>query len=127
MAQTGTLIFQVYSARQAIPVKDATITITASGADQNVVVASRITDENGKTVPLVFTTPDRNVSTSPNEERGYTAVDVVISHPMYSQVDLRNVQIFPDEESIQNMELIPLAEFADNSETRVYTIEPQLL
>ncbi len=127
MAQTGTLIFQVYSARQAIPVKDATITITASGADQNVVVASRITDENGKTVPLVFTTPDRNVSISPNEERGYTSVDVVISHPMYSQVDLSNVQIFPGEESIQNMELIPLTEFADNSETRVYTIEPQLL
>ncbi len=127
MAQTGTLVFRVYSARQAIPIEGASITVTAAGTDGNVVIANRTTDESGNTEPLVFTTPDKYVSTSPNGERGYTLVDVTITHPMYSRVELRDVQIFPGEESIQNMELIPLSEFADRNETRFYRGEPQPL
>jgi hypothetical protein len=127
MAEKGTLTFQVYAAQMALPIPNASVTVTASGTPTPVLIAHRTTDENGKTSPIEFFTPDTALSTAPNEIRGYALADVRLSHPGYYDVIIRGIQVFPGINSLQQMEMIPLSEFETDLTPRQYTVTPQNL
>ena len=127
MAEKGTLTFQVYAAQMAIPIPNASVTVAASGTPTPVLIAHRTTDENGKTAPIEFFTPDTALSTAPNEIRGYALADVQLSHPGYYDVIVRGIQVFPGINSLQQIEMIPLPEFATDLTPRQYTVTPQNL
>lgn len=127
MAGKGSLILQIYSAHMAIPIKDVSVTVTAATPSAPIVIAHRITDESGLTVPIEFNTPDADLSTSPNNTRGYVRSDIRLSRAGYYDVVIRDVQIFPGVESIQQMEMIPLPENIADRFPRVFTVTPQSL
>jgi len=126
MAEKGTLLFQIYSAHMAIPIKDASVTVTTVGRNP-VVIAHRITDESGLTSPIEIYTPDTSESTAPNGGLRFARSNVRLSHPGYYDVIVQDVQVFPGTESIQQMEMIPLPENNAARTPRVYTVTPQTL
>ncbi len=106
---TATLVVQVFTARQAIPVPDANVTVyCGDDITQNVLIAFRTTNVDGKTDPLLLAAPSRAYSESPNPpETPYAVYRVRIDHPEYISVTLEDVQMFGGVESILPVELTP--------------------
>lgn len=128
MSETGTFAAQIAAANMIIPIEGASVTITAADTDNRRLIAYLETDMNGKTEPISFETPDIQLSVSPGSETPYTSINVRIDMPSYYSVSVRNVQIFPQTASIQQVEMLPVAEYADlNEQYRVitYDITPQ--
>lgn len=130
MAQKGTLIVFVTTARMAIPIKNASVSIFETGSKN--LLGFRRSNEEGKTEVFEIETPDTNESLSPQEnestKKPFRVVDVQVDHPMYQSILIEDVQIFPDRESIQNADLIPLSEYpSESSQTEVFPISPQNL
>ena len=125
MAEKGTLIVFVYTARMAIPIKNAKVSVLDTKT--NDLIGFRSTNEEGLTSVFEFDAPDTNLSLSPGEAGDsvpFSVVDILITHPIL----VKDVQIFPNRESIQNVNMIPLDEF-DNPKTAetIYPIPPQSL
>ena len=57
MANTGTLIVQVYTADQALPVSGANVKVTKLTTDGEELIKVMQTDRSGKTEPLVLPAP----------------------------------------------------------------------
>lgn len=129
MAEKGTLIVFVYTARMAIPIKNARVSLL-DNKTQNL-IGFRTTNEEGLTSIFELDTPDTNLSLSPGEagdSAPFSVVDILITHPMYQRILVKDVQIFPNRESIQNVNMIPLDEFEKPKTTEsVYSIPPQSL
>lgn len=129
MASFGTIIARVYTSRAVIPVAGATVAVTRkSGSGKHVLIAVRVTDENGKTAPVSIATPDPSQSASPGAPDPFTLCDVWAVAEGYEMIQVEDVQIFPGTETVQNLELIPLPELANPSgRTEVVQITPQNL
>ena len=55
-------------------------------------------------------------------------MDVTAEHPLYERIVVEDVQVFPDTVSMQNLQLIPLAEAPEAfDQTEVFPIPPQNL
>ena len=109
--------------------KNARVSLLESGT-QNL-IGFRSTNEEGLTAVFELETPDIDLSLSPGnagEGEPFSVVDILITHPMYQKILVKNVQIFPNRESIQNVNMIPLDEFQNSKTTEtVYPISPQNL
>ena len=126
MAQKGSLIVNTFLANETIPVPGALITVTKREDGKNILIAVRKTDSEGKSSPIEIETPDVEYSLTPDNNGviPFTSVDVRVDHPAtYTQIT-ENVQIFPNETSVENVELIPLKDnvFSDErKETNIIT------
>lgn len=129
MAEKGTLIVFVYTAGMAIPIKNARVSLLDSETQD--LIGFRSTNEEGLTSTFELDTPNTDLSLTPREagdSEPFSAVDILITHPMYQKILVKNVQVFPNRESIQNVNMIPLDEFQNpkTAET-IYPISPQNL
>ncbi|MCI8285118.1 MAG: hypothetical protein HFE90_07640 [Firmicutes bacterium] len=160
MAGKGTLVVQLYTARRAIPIMGAAVTVSRKVDEGTELIAFRSTNQNGITEPIEIVTPDISESLSPNgqpaesgslqgginnaeeteregtgqegsqvfgSEKPFTVVDIQIDHPQYYSVLIENAQIFPDQESRQRLQLIPLPEFMSSSDNIIINVTPQNL
>lgn len=151
MAGKGTLVVQLYTARRAIPIMGASVTVRKKVDEGTELVAFRSTDQNGITEPIEIVTPDISESLSPGgqtdddgesqgsdgesesqtedirSEQPFTVVDIQIDHPQYYSVLVENAQIFPEQESRQRLQLIPLPEFMNGSDNIIINVTPQNL
>ncbi len=131
MAQKGSLIIFVTTARMAIPVKNAGVSIFEAGSKK--LLGFRRSNEEGKTEVFEIETPDIEESLSPQGNDNaignpFRVVDVQVDHPMYQSILNEDVQIFPGRESIQNADLIPLSEYPTQSnQTEIFPTPPQNL
>ena len=77
-------------------------------------MAMRLTDRNGRIVPITVPTPDLSESLSPNSlEKPYTLVNITAQIQGYELLKNEGLQVFPNTTTDQNLEMIPLAEFPD--------------
>ena len=105
---TATLVVQVFTARQAVPVPEADVSVYCGDGSGNVLIAFRTTDADGKTEPLLLSAPNRAFSETPEPpERPYAVYRVRIDHPEYVSETLEEVQLFGGVESILPVELTP--------------------
>ena len=129
VAEKGTLIVFVYTAGMAIPIKNARVSLLDSKTQD--LIGFRSTNEEGLTTAFELETPDTDLSLSPEEAGNsvpFSVVDILITHPMYQKILVKSVQIFPNRESIQNVNMIPLDEFQNPKTTEIiYPITPQNL
>ena len=118
MPATGYLRIRAYESYAQLPLQDVAVTVTAS---DGTAIAMRLTDRNGQITPIEIPVPDKSESQSPDPgERPYTVVNLYARLKGYEQVESENLQVFADITTIQNLEMIPLAEFPtawDQSET----------
>ncbi len=130
MAQSGTLGVRVFTSRAQLPVERATVVITQKTNNGKYRVLSlQETDRNGGIRPVIIPAPDIRESTQPfGDELPFTRCDIWVEHEGYEVMLIEDVQIFPGELSLQQMELNPLVTGeAWTERTDVRTIPAQTL
>lgn len=131
--ESGYLIVNAFTARGAIPIKDATVTVSYYSPSLPSPHAVLKTDKSGRTPKISLPTPPRELSLSPSPssspsrsqspslppsstspgdilQRPYALYNIEISKDgFYSVVDI-GVKIFAGITAIQNTDLVPRSE-----------------
>ena len=105
MRPNSTLIFQLYTGREGLPVSGATVVVTnpSTGTSRTL-----ITDSSGKTQPLGVTAPDLSLSLTPDPGAlPYSRYNARIEAPGYIPVSITGIQVFAGVEAIEALELAP--------------------
>ncbi len=117
MPENGNLIVNVTTARGAIPLAGASVTVFY-GQEENgglnsagSIAAAVQTDSAGKTAMIPLPAPPRALSESPGNSRPFAAYTVQIEKEGYYTVTNAGVPIFSGITSIQPADLLPLAEY----------------
>lgn len=126
MPAKGYIQVRAYTSTAQYPLKDVAITVTAP---DGTAIAMRLTDRNGQITPIEVPVPDKAESQEPNPgERPFTSVNLYARVKGYEQVESENLQVFADTTTIQNLEMVPLAELpALWDQTAIFDTPPQNL
>ena len=129
MESSGTILAQVYTSRAQIPIAGATVAVTQKGADgRQRLVAIRISDESGRIEPITVSTPSHDAGLFPGGQTPFTLCNIWVQSPGFVLLVTEDVQVFPDTETVQALELIPLPEQSPlRSRTEVLRNTPQNL
>ena len=113
MTSYGTILVQVFTSRAQIPIQGATVAFTQNTEDgRHRLLAVRVTDQSGKTTPLEVSTPDSSVGLSPGHGIPFALLDLWVQAPGYEIFQAEDVQVFPGTQTVQEVSLLPLPEFA---------------
>lgn len=126
MPSTGYIQVRAYTSTAQFPLKDVAISITAA---DGTALAMGLTDRSGKIQPIAIPVPDLSESQSPDpSERPYAVVNLYARKKGYEQVESENLQVFAQTTTLQNLEMIPLAELPLNwDQTVLFDTPPQNL
>lgn len=126
MSATGYIQVRAYESYAQLPLRDVAITVTSS---DGTAIAMRITDRNGRIDPIEIPVPDREESLSPDPpERPFTVLNLYAHKRGYERVEAENLQIFAGTTTLQNLEMIPLAELPESwKQYVIYDTPPQNL
>lgn len=128
MAAIGSLSARTFTAGMSVPLAGVSVTITSSDPLTPDLIAYRVTDEDGIIAPISLPTPELNLSLAPSDQRPFTICNMQFDHPQYYTILVRDVQVFPDSQSIQMMEMLPLGENTPvDRRGMTFTITPQNL
>jgi len=110
MTGTADLIVQVFTARQALPVTNATVTVSRiTDVRGNIeTLAVHITDENGKTPAIPLPTPPQILSETPGNSHPYSEYTVDVKKSGYFDNNVRGIQMFDGITTIEPVNMIPL-------------------
>ncbi len=127
MSATGYIQVHAYTSDAQIPLKDVSITITdASGAG----IALRLTNRSGQLdIPVPITVPELSASQAPSTGIiPFATVNLYARLKNYEEIEVENLQVFPDTMTMQNLELIPLSELpAQWNQSELFQIPSQNL
>ena len=108
MNATGYITVHAYTSFALLPLKDVAVTVTAP---DGTAIAMRLTDRNGQITPIEIPVPERSASLTPDAGEGpFTAVNLYARLRGYEQIEIKNLQVFADTTTNQNLEMIPLSE-----------------
>ena len=126
MPATGYIQVRAYASIAQFPLRDVAITVTST---DGTALAMRLTNRSGQIIPIEIPVPDKSESQSPDPgERPFAVVNLYAHLKGYEQVESENLQIFADTTTIQNLEMIPLAELPLNwDQTVIFDTPPQNL
>lgn len=126
MSSTGYIQVRAYTSNAQYPLQDVAITVTAT---DGTAIAMRLTDRNGRIAPIPVPVPDRNESLSPDPaERPFAVVNLYAHKRGYERIESENLQLFADTTTLQNLEMIPLAELpGSRNQYEVFDTPPQNL
>ncbi len=126
MPATGYIQVRAYTSTAQFPLKDVAIAITAT---DGTALAMRLTNRNGLIDPIEIPVPEKSESQAPDPvETPFTSVNLYARLKGYEQVESEHLQVFADTTTIQNLEMIPLAELPQAwDQTVIYDTPPQNL
>lgn len=112
MSATGYIQVRAYASYAQIPLKDVAVTVTDTDGSA---IAMRLTNRNGQLdQPIAVNVPDISAGQTPNTGIiPFSVVNLYARLENYEEIYIKNLQIFPNTVTTQNLELIPLAEFPD--------------
>ncbi len=118
----GYMIVHVTTARGAIPLEGAVVTVTDYYGDnlteRGSTIGTYITNSSGLTDKFALPAPPRSLSMSPGNGKGYLTYNIQVAKDGYYQQNYINAPIFEGITSIQNADMIPLS---DNGQTDNFT------
>lgn len=126
MPAIGYIQVKAYTSQAQIPLEDVAVSVVG---DDGKLLGLRITDSSGLTTPIRLQVPDLANSQNPGTGLpAYTTVNIYARAEKYEQILVRNVQVFPDTVTMQELAMIPLSEFpADWRQVEVFDTPPQNL
>lgn len=107
---TGYITVNVYTSRAQIPIQNAQVSVTSNEETKPKLLGFRTTNSSGMTSNISIETPGVELSLSPSEVKPFSVCTIKISHPSYYSVTIKDVQVFANTQTVQNVELIPLEE-----------------
>ena len=110
MYSTGYLQVHAFASTAQIPLVDTAVTVTDKSGSA---IFMGLTNRSGLLdVPVSIPVPAISAGQSPDTGIiPYSTVDLYAKHREYEEIYVKDIQIFPDTITLQNLELIPLAEF----------------
>ena len=126
MPATGYIQVHAYSSYAQLPLENVTIAVTAT---DGTAIALRLTDRSGQIAPIAIPVPDLAESQSPEpDEKPFTSVNLYAHLKGYEMIESENLQVFADTTTLQNLEMIPLAERPQSwSQNVIFNTPPQNL
>ena len=120
MPNSATLIFQLYSGREALPVEGAVVTVTSPDTGR---VMTLISNSSGRTPPIRVYAPPKEESLEPNfQGLPYSLYNARVQAQGYTPSVIRGIQMFDDEESVVSLEMNPQPIGRDRIEQDEYDI-----
>lgn len=112
MSSTGYLQIHAYTSAAQIPLQDTAVTITDKSGSA---IAMGLTNRSGLLdTPVAISVPDPEAGQSPNTGLiPFATVNLYAKHRQYEEILAKDIQIFPNTVTLQNLELIPLSEFPE--------------
>ena len=126
MPATGYIQVHAYSSYAQLPLENVALAVTST---DGTAIALRLTDRSGQIAPIAVPVPDLAQSQSPDPgEKPFTSVNLYAHLKGYEQIESENLQVFADTTTLQNLEMIPLAELPQNwSQNVIFNTPPQNL
>ena len=106
----GYLVVRVSTARGAIPLENATVSVRGTSLQSSGIIYSLETDESGLTPRLPLPAPPKSNSLSPDQSTPYSLWSIDVFKKEYVTARYESVPVYPEITSVQNAELIPLSE-----------------
>lgn len=126
MPATGYIQVHAYSSYAQLPLENVAVSVTAT---DGTAIALRLTDRSGQIAPIAIPVPDLQESQSPEPgEKPFTSVNLYAHLKGYEMIEAENLQVFADTTTLQNLEMIPLAELPQSwSQNMIINTPPQNL
>ena len=126
MSSIGYIQVRAYTSYARLPLKDVAVTVTSP---DGTAIAMRLTDRNGKILPIEVPVPDKSESQQPEPgEKPFTNVNLYARLAGFEQVDAEDLQVFADTITVQDLEMVPLSELPNQFDQSVrYRTPPQNL
>ena len=116
------MIVRVTTARGAIPLEDATVTVSNYDPEfengRGDTIAVYTTNSSGLTEKFALPAPPRALSMSPGNGKSYQTYNISVAKDGYYQQYYINAPVFEGITAIQNADMIPLS---DNGQTDNFT------
>lgn len=109
---TGKLVIQTVLAGGALPLSGVSVVVSDGNTGRDAVPDIRlVTDESGRTEPIVLPTVSYTLSQAPTEtERPYSVYNITAELDGFYPEKLVNIPIFDKTTSVQPIMMIPLSE-----------------
>ena len=126
MSSKGYLQIWAYTSTARYPLEDVAVTVTDYDGKA---LAMALTDRSGKIPAIEITVPDRSGSQAPDPKAlPYERINLYAHARGYEQVYAENIQVFAGTTTIQQLKLIPLAEYPElYDQNALYITPPQNL
>ena len=110
----GYMIVRVTTARGAIPLEDATVTVNNYDPEfekgRGDIISVYTTNSSGLTERFALPAPPRELSMAPGNGKSYQSYILTVTKEGYADQEYINVPVFEGITSIQNADMVPLPE-----------------
>lgn len=126
ISATGYIQVHAYTSYAQLPLENVAVSVTTP---DGTAIAMRLTDRSGQITPIPVPVPDKSESQTPDpDERPFTTVNLYAHLRGYEKIEAENLQLFAGTTTLQDLEMIPLAELPESwSQTVVFDTPPQSL
>lgn len=126
ISATGYIQVHAYTSYAQLPLENVAVTVTTP---DGTAIAMRLTDRSGQITPISVPVPDKSESQAPDPgEKPFTSVNLYAHLRGYEKVEAENLQLFAGTVTLQNLEMVPLAELPGSwSQTVIFNTPPQNL
>lgn len=123
---TGYITVRAFQSKAVLPLQGVAVVVTAT---DGTAIAMRTTNRSGLITPIEVPVPDLKAGQTPNTGQiPYTCVNLYARLPSYEEIEIENLQVFPNTTTIQNLEMIPLSEYPDAfNRSEIFDTPPQNL
>ncbi len=126
MPADGYLQVHAYTSDALLPLEGTAITVLSR---DGTLLATRLTDKDGRIDPVRISAPDEADSRTPDYEgQPFTTVVIRAQHPYYEQIQVNQTQVFAGVTTLQPLAMIPIALYPDRLDgTEYFNVPPQNL
>lgn len=122
LSSTGYIQVHAYESQAQIPLSDVAVAVTAT---DGTAIAMRITDRSGRIEPIAVPVPDLAAGQTPDTGVvPFTRVNLYARLEGFEQIENEDLQVFPNTTTLQDLELVPIAELPDKWDRREIFVTP---
>ena len=106
----GYLVIRVSTARGAIPLENAAVSVRGNTPETSGIVYSMSTDRDGLTQKISLPAPAKSLSGSPGNAQPFSTWNIDVFKDGYVPVRFQNVPVYSSIVSVQPAVLVPVSE-----------------
>ena len=104
----GFLKVIVTTGESALPIPNATVTITSGAGNSQILISKQSTNDSGETEQISLAAPPKELSLTPGNENTFAKYNVRVDFPGYYTIENIDVPVFDGQVSMQPTQMIPL-------------------